>query len=98
MPTKRSTTTIKVAAKTIKHISDKATPEESVDETLRRLFGLKHNGSKPAVPPPPTRTIKVSRLTMNHIIKQAKPEESRDYTICRLLKIEPSDGNVKGKP
>ena len=94
MPTKRNTTTIKVSRRVMRHIDTNASPDESVDETLRRLLGLGSGESKPAEVPPPTTTIKVSDVVMKHIKTEAKRKESRDQTLSRLLRIDPDGGNV----
>jgi len=78
----------------MRHIDANASPDESVDETLRRLLGLGGAESKPAEVPPPTTTIKVSDIVMKHIKIEAKRKESRDQTLSRLLKIDQDGGNV----
>ena len=96
MANKKSITTIKVSRRVKRYIDSKAKAEESVDETLLRLFKLANGVEKPAEVPPPTTTIKVSTLIMKFIKKQSKPKESRDQTISRLLGIMEDDGNVRG--
>lgn len=90
-----TTTTIKVSRRVMKHIEASALPDESVDETLRRLLKLATNGHpKPQGPLPMTTTIKVSKVVMSHIRDSAKLKESRDMTLGRLLGVEPDDGNL----
>lgn len=95
MPGARPTTTIKVSRRVIQFIEDKATQDESIDETLRRLLKMSGNGHpKPKGPLPMTTTIKVSREVMKRIKSKAKVKESRDMTLGRLLGVEPDDGNL----
>lgn len=90
-----TTTTIKVSRRVMKHIEASALPDESVDETLRRLLKLATNGQpKPQGPLPMTTTIKVSKTVMSHIRDSAKIKESRDMTLGRLLGVEAEDGNL----
>jgi len=89
-----TTTTIKVSRRVMKHIETNALPDESVDETLRRLLKLATTGHpKPQGPLPMTTTIKVSKVVMSHIRDSAKDKESRDMTLGRLLGVQPEDGN-----
>jgi len=89
-----TTTTIKVSRRVMKHIETKSLPDESVDETLRRLLKLATTGTpKPQGPLPMTTTIKVSKVVMAHIRDSAKEKESRDMTLGRLLGVQPEDGN-----
>ncbi len=89
-----TTTTIKVSRRVMKHIENNALPDESVDETLRRLLKLATTGHpKPQGPLPMTTTIKVSKTVMAHIRDSAKEKESRDMTLGRLLGVQPEDGN-----
>lgn len=97
MAQKKSITTIKVSRRVKRYIDSKAKTEESVDQTLLRLFKLSNGSEKPAEIPAPTTTIKVSTLIMRFIKKQSKPKESRDQTISRLLGITEDDGNVRTK-
>lgn len=77
-------TTIKVSGRIIRFLNGKAWPEESTDETLRRLLKISGNGNtRPA--PISDRCIKVSRIVMNHVVKAAKKKESRNETLERLL-------------
>ena len=96
-PMKRTTTTIKISRKVMRHIDGASTPDESVDETLRRLLGLSDGTEKPEGVPPPTTTIKVSKAVMKHIQTKSRPKESRDETLSRLLGIAQDDGNVRAK-
>lgn len=97
MANKKSITTIKVSRRVKRYIDSKAKTDESVDETLLRLFSLTNGVVKLAEVPPPTTTIKVSTIIMKYIKRQSKPKESRDQTISRLLGIAEDDGNVRGK-
>lgn len=90
-----TTTTIKVSRRVMKYIEANSMPDESVDETLRRLLKLATNGHpKPQGPLPMTTTIKVSKTVMSHIRDSAKIKESRDMTLGRLLGVEADDGNL----
>lgn len=92
----RTATTIRVSRRIMRHIEENAYPDESVDDTLKRLLKLGKNGSASHGPksPPLMRTIKISKPILELIIKRAKPKEPRDHTLSRLLGIEKDDGNV----
>lgn len=96
MVSKRPTTTIKVSRRLMRHIEAQADPEESIDDTLKRLLKLvPAPKERPYRPPPLTTTIKVSRMVMDYIEKESKKAESRDHTLSRLLKVERDNGNIK---
>lgn len=91
---KKTVTTIKVSGKVIQFIESKSASGESIDETIRRLLRLSHNGELPQRIME-ARTIKISRETMDFLLKKAKPKESRDVTLSRLLGLKPADENVR---
>lgn len=95
MAIKKSITTIKVSRRVKRYIDSQAKSDESVDETLLRLFKLGNGVERPVEVPAPTTTIKVSTIIMKYIKKLSKPKESRDQTISRLLGIAEDDGNVR---
>jgi hypothetical protein len=93
---KQAATTIRVSRRIMHHIEENAHPEESVNDTLKRLLKIGKNGSAWGGPkaPPLMRTIKVEKDILDLIIKRAKPKEPRDHTLSRLLGLAKDDGNV----
>lgn len=92
-------TTMKVSRRVMQTIDEKSTPDESVDQALRRILKIGNSQKvKPKGPLPPTTTIKVSREVMKRIKKEAKPKESREMTLGRLLGVDADDGNLLPVP
>jgi hypothetical protein len=87
-------TTLKVSRRILDHIESQAFPDESVDETLRRLLGMTKGDPRPREKSP-TSIIKVSREVLRYIIRASKDGELRNQTLCRLLGLPDDDGNIR---
>lgn len=86
----RDATTLKISVPLIRHIEAQAKANESIDRTLRRLFGFPEEAPDRDEPEASMRTIKVSRPILEFVSERARPRESRDETLRRLLKMKPN--------
>lgn len=98
MAAKQPATTIRVSRRIMRHIESNSRPEESVNDTIKRLLKISRNGSPAAQPKarPLMVTVKVEKCVLDKIVDEAKPKEPRVHTLSRLLGLSQDDGNVEG--